>query len=587
MSLQWVWRHLSTFCDSPLVAAMQHTGVCPFPGLSNSMHRTWAGLKPPWKDRTEQGSGSGSAIGEDLLKVSGWKIGKEGAVFVCADSSSQARERSLKNDCGEGGAGLSGGSSPDANVPMSTKLSIAGVGMLSFIGILTETSLNVTFPRLQKEFGEPLSTVQLLTSGYLLMVTLMMSASAYLMKRFDARVLFRTASVLCLVGVVLCSLPGTGFWVLLSGRLLQAMATGISTPLMINLILSLVPINRRGAYMGIANMITSFAPALGPTYGGTINNFLQWRAIFAGLVPLILVAWVIGECNVRLEASGKRVGGGSSFDGLGLVLLCFAMLGITQIFDQISVSGGWSSHVAIAIAVAVVALFLFVWRCLAARSPLLDLRILKKPIVALRGCNYFILQFVNIGCSFMLPVFAENFLHVDSMAAGLMLLPGSLLGAVMAPIAGRLYDRHGPARILSASNVLVLLGAVAMYLLAGNAGIVLIGFLYAFLRLGFNLGYGNTMSDASKFVEPARQTDFNPLFNVLQQYAGSLGTTVFSMSLSISTIHMPGNVAVANLVGARHAFLLVVAVGVVAVCLTFVSIRVRPSLGDQVRSIQV
>ena len=75
------------------------------------------------------------------------------------------------------------------NSPVShrTQLAILSAGLLTFVGILVETSMNVTFPTLIKTLHVSLSTVQWLTSGYLLMVTLVMSTTAFLLRRFNTR----------------------------------------------------------------------------------------------------------------------------------------------------------------------------------------------------------------------------------------------------------------------------------------------------------------------------------------------------------------------------------------------------------------
>ena len=82
------------------------------------------------------------------------------------------------------------------NSPVShrTQLAILSAGLLTFVGILVETSMNVTFPTLIKTLHVSLSTVQWLTSGYLLMVTLVMSTTAFLLRRFNTRLLFRAAT---------------------------------------------------------------------------------------------------------------------------------------------------------------------------------------------------------------------------------------------------------------------------------------------------------------------------------------------------------------------------------------------------------
>lgn len=213
-------------------------------------------------------------------------------------------------------------------VTTRTKLAILSTGLLSFIGILVETSLNVTFPTMIKQFNTSLGTVQWLTSGYLLMVTIVMSTTAFLIKHFNTRTLFRIAVLSTLVGTVLAMLA-PDFPFLMIGRIFQAVATGLSTPLMFHVILSLVPQSRLGIYMGLASMITSFAPALGPTYGGLLNYYFSWRMIFIITLPLIIIL-LIGESSIRLKAVGSH----DRFDLLGLGLLSLLFYGLIEAFDQ-------------------------------------------------------------------------------------------------------------------------------------------------------------------------------------------------------------------------------------------------------------
>lgn len=201
-------------------------------------------------------------------------------------------------------------------VNKKTQASIIAVAILSFLGILVETSLNVIFPLLTHEFSVSLSTIQWVTSGYLLMVTIIMSATGFLNNRFNAKNLFRTALFFNLIGTILCALSQQ-FIVLFIGRLLQAISTGIATPLMYHIILSLVPVGKRGTYMGLAAMIISLAPALGPTYGGTLSAFSSWRAIFIITIPVILLAAWIGEQNISLVPSRTD----QKFDWWGIILL--------------------------------------------------------------------------------------------------------------------------------------------------------------------------------------------------------------------------------------------------------------------------
>lgn len=156
-------------------------------------------------------------------------------------------------------------------VSTRVKLSILAVGLLSFTGILIETSMNVTFPTLVKELNVNLSTIQWLTTGYLLLTTIVMSTTAYVLKKLDPLKIFIFATALCFIGSLIC-LVAPDFPVLMGGRLLQAISTGLSTPLMFNLIFEEIPSSKLGLYTGLAGIVISLAPALGPTYGGIVNQ---------------------------------------------------------------------------------------------------------------------------------------------------------------------------------------------------------------------------------------------------------------------------------------------------------------------------
>ena len=165
------------------------------------------------------------------------------------------------------------------------KLAIFSAGLMTFIGILNETSMNVTYPLLVKEFHQPLATVQWITTAYLLTVTIVMGTTAYLLKQVQARWLHLGAALSFICGCIICALTSS-FPLMLAGRIIQGIATGFSTPIMFQLIFTQVTKQKLGLMTGFAGMIISFAPALGPTYGGLVVSAASWRIIFWLLLPL-------------------------------------------------------------------------------------------------------------------------------------------------------------------------------------------------------------------------------------------------------------------------------------------------------------
>lgn len=423
--------------------------------------------------------------------------------------------------------------SEPSTVTLKTKLAILSVGLLSFVGILVETSMNVTFPTLIKTMGVSLDTVQWLTTGYLLLTTIVMSTTAYVLKRFNPKPLFLFAALVCLLGGILCWIAPS-FPMLLTGRLLQAIATGISIPLMFQLIFTNVPRSKLGTYTGMASVIVSLAPALGPTYGGVLTSIWSWRAIFVGIVPILALLAILGAINISGEALGV---GDKKFDFLGAFLLAVTFTSLLFTFNNAGTHGWLSLNFGGWCLWSIVMIAIMVTYALKGRRKLIDYSILKLPVLRLRLFNYFGLQFINIGLSFVLPLFAQTVLGASAMMAGLMMLPGAIVGAITGPIAGKIYDKQGPTMLLTFSAIMASVALILFWLTTDHFTVVLIASIYVLLRIGFNTGFGTAISDGSTRVPLPQKSDQNSMFSMMQQYAGSIGTSIMSAVISGYEIH--------------------------------------------------
>ncbi|AZV43374.1 lincomycin resistance protein LmrB [Peribacillus asahii] len=114
-----------------------------------------------------------------------------------------------------------------------------------FVAILNETLLNVALPKIMNDFGILPSTAQWLTTGYLLVIGVLIPVTAYLIQRFTTRSLFLGAMGLFTAGTFIAAIA-PGIEVLLIGRLLQAAGTGLLFPLLTNVVFSIVPIEKKG-----------------------------------------------------------------------------------------------------------------------------------------------------------------------------------------------------------------------------------------------------------------------------------------------------------------------------------------------------
>lgn len=443
----------------------------------------------------------------------------------------------------------------------NTTLAILSVGLLTFIGILNETSMNVTYPILVKQFGAPLSTIQWITTGYLLTVTIIMGTTAYLLRQIPARWLHLGAGVAFILGSCLAALSNN-FSLLLIGRIIQGIATGFSTPIMFQLIFTQVPKEKLGLMTGVAGMIISLAPALGPTYGGIVLSFASWRMIFWLLLPLALISILGGQLYVRNRPMGNQ----TPFSYAALLLLGISLFFVIYAMSIIG-SQGLSAAFLINLLIGLGFFAAFVYVNDHGKSQLLNLTIFKKPTIVLAALTYFILQFANIGLSVTIPTYAEYVLSASSLMAGLCLLPGSFVGAIISPWAGKLADKYGFKQPISIGGILFFLGNLGFALLQPVLTPALIILCHVAFRAGFNLSFANSISNASTLVDKKTVSDVNSAFNMIQQFAGSLGVSIATALISLNQKYGQGSLATRSYQGGKLDFCLFALLGLIAICL--------------------
>lgn len=437
---------------------------------------------------------------------------------------------------------------------MQTKLqprtwgAIFSVALLSLLGIMTETSMNVTYPELSRLFHISLDTTQWITTAYLLMVTIMMGTTAYLLKRYQPQHLQFIAVIAFMVGDVLCAVAPS-FGLLLLGRLVQATATGLATPILFHIIFTQVPRAKLGMMTGLAGMIISLAPALGPTYGGWISSTMSWRMIFWFLLPFGLVSLVGGQIFIRGQVA-EHV---KPFSLTSFIALALAMT--TWIF-ALSVIGkqGLSLKFWGLLVVALVLFGLFVWLNQRGDAQLVNLAIFQHRAVVWDALSYFGLQFLNIGISVVIPVYAQYVLGANALVAGAILLPGTLVGAAISPIAGHLADQHGFALPVGIGSGLLVVGAGLFLAFQPHLSAGLLAGFFLVLRSGFNFSFSNAISNATTNVPISDATDISSVFNMVQQLAGATGVVFLTSLMAIFQNRGQGSLAARTYQGGHVDF---------------------------------
>ncbi|MEE0824341.1 MAG: MFS transporter [Lactococcus lactis] len=405
-------------------------------------------------------------------------------------------------------------------ISAKTRFSIVAVALVAFMGILAETSLNVTFPTLEKTFGLSLSTVQWVTTAYLLVVAIVMPTSSYISQRFQNRTLFFSGLIFFTLGDLL-SLISPNFTILMAGRLIQGIGTGIAIPLMFNLVLTKIPRERVGLWMGFAGMILSIAPALGPTYGGLLTGTLGWRMIFAIILIIPICLFPLGAWAIE-KSEKKRPG---KFDFIAFIFLSLAMTSALLALDSLS-----SAHFSwIWLVVFILGLIAFIWRSKTSTLNFIDINVFKSPTFTLSVLVYCILQFVNLGINFIIPNFLQVSLGTTSTLAGFALLPGSLIGSAAQGPIGALYDRKGAKGILYSGNTVFFIALVLLTIFTKNLTLLGVMGLYVVFTIGRSSSFATTMTNSLAQLPHDKAASGNAWFTTTSQFAASAGTATASL----------------------------------------------------------
>ena len=166
-------------------------------------------------------------------------------------------------------------------------------------------------------------------------------------------------------------------------------------------------------------------------------------------------------------------------------------------------------------------------------------------------------QFIQIGMTFLLPNCAQLTLHQNFFVAGLMLLLGALISAVLLPLTGRLLDQSGIKKPLIFGALFTNLAVILMYVFSGQLSMWSLTIFYAVYMVGFGFLFNNVMTYGLQHLKPQLVGDGNALFSTLQQYAGSIGTACVSTILAITAAQLPHqSTVVQTAMGTKYSYVL-------------------------------
>lgn len=450
-------------------------------------------------------------------------------------------------------------------IPITIALILAG-----FFCMLNETVLNMALKSLMGQFNISATTVQWLSTGYMLIMGVSIPISAFLTQTFATRQLFLASVIIFLVGTIICS-AAPAFSILLIGRLIQAVGTGVLIPNIINTLLIINPVEKRGKALGIFNLVMFCAPAIGPTLSGLVLQSLSWRWLFLIIIPFSIIALIIGYTYLRNVTKLTN-------PHLDILSILLSTVGFGGFIYGVSNIGNSAATMTLPIIIGCIALFTFTLRQIHMKDPMLDMHPFKYPMFTIGTILIIIMHMVNFATMLILPMFLEGALGLTAFVAGLIMLPGGLINGIVSPISGHLYDRFG-AKVLIIPGFIIstIVFCAFSFTISLKITIPLIIALHC-LSL-FAVGIINTPTQTNSLNQLSLESapHGTAIMNTLQQIAGAFGTSLFvaimssnqkSYLMSVANPNDSHSQALSLVFGVHNVFIIQVFILLVAVILS-------------------
>lgn len=403
---------------------------------------------------------------------------------------------------------------------------IISIGLLSFLGIVVETALNITFPQLTKYFSIPINQVQWLTTGYMLVSTSLIPLGSFFLKRFRVVTLFRVSCLSFLVGTLIASFSNS-FNLVLLGRLCQGIADGIALPLIFAVILHQVPKKKVGTFMGIGSLVIALAPAVGPIYGGIIQDTLNWHFLFIILIPMIIVTWLLGELSIEQSSPIHYV----PFDVRGGICLTIFLSTALMFIVNLTANSSSLKFNLILLGTVFFSGLLFLLNEKNKSHKLLELALFKNKRFLQLLSAFFLLQFSSLSMSYLIPNVLQILFDQSPGLVGFLVAPAAVIDAVLSVVAGIIYDKTTPSLpIISGCTIIGLTFLGANLFTPSIGGLVLI---YMLFMVGLSFSYSNIMTYSLSKLPAGLVNDGNSIYMTVQAYSGAVGIAISSSVVSL------------------------------------------------------
>jgi len=415
--------------------------------------------------------------------------------------------------------------------------------VVGFIAVVFDTTIvSVALHTLSRDLNATVSTIQWITTGYLLALGMAVPLSTWALRRFGGKRLWMFALTVFLVGSIGSSLA----WnvdSLIAWRVVQGVGGGLLFPVLTTLIMQAAGGKALGRTVTLIALPALLGPILGPLVGGAILTHLSWRFMFWVNVPCCLVGLVLAAKYLPRDAVAPVR---PKLDVLGFALLAPGIAALILGLSNAGTAAGFGHPaVVIPLAIGVALMLAFCLYALRKIEPLADIRLFAKRPVASSSAVLFFSGFALYGAMLLLPLFYQEARGATPLSAGIMLIPQGIGALLCRGIVGRLTDKIGARPIAMVGFVIIAVSTIPFCYADPKTNSWLLA-LWLLLR-GIGLGTVTipVMAVAYLGLDKAQIAHASVLTRTAQQIGGSFGTAILAVILESAAAAHHGDITAA------------------------------------------
>jgi MFS transporter, DHA2 family, multidrug resistance protein len=396
----------------------------------------------------------------------------------------------------------------------------------TIIELIDTTIVNVSINTMSGNLGASLEDTAWVITSYAIANVIIIPMTSFLAEKIGRKQYYIGSIILFTLASAMCGFSHN-LWELVAFRFFQGIGGGALLSTSQSILFETFPVKERGTASGIFSLGIIIGPSIGPVLGGYIVDNLSWQWIFYVNIPIGAMAAILSYIYLKPT---KKSQDNRRIDWLGIFLLAVG-IGSLQVILERGETDDWFSatYIIVLTVIATLCLTILVWWELQTEFPVINLRVLKSTTLSISAIMTFVLGFGLFSAVFVFPLYAQRIVGYSAFQTGTMLLPGTLMAAMISPFLGKMLQSGLRPQYLIILGFLF--SAIFGFMMSGSN--LQTGGAYFFIPLLFR-GVGAALlivpltALAVSELKPSDIPQGAALNNMMRQMGGSFGIALIN-----------------------------------------------------------